>query len=582
LTIFVGGTLSSLVAFYLLALGIGFLLFATTIIVFSIVVTFHRQMTNSLTRYEIWRNLKQSQIARIRLNWEQIPTSPVTSKDASHPFESDLDITGNRSIHQLLDTSVSYEGSRRLSNWLLNPIPDAETIRYRQRHIETLIPMTRFRDKLILNARLVSVGADHRLRGSKIAAWFDDLQPIERLHPTLIVAGILAFINITLFGLASFAILPPIWIFSGAIYGLVIVSQWSNLTTLFEDAMGVRTALNRLRAIFLHLETYPYGNKETLKQICTPFLDKQHRPSIYIKRMSRIVAAVSIQNNPLAWFMLNAIVPWDLYFAYRLQENKTKIAEKMPVWLDTWYEIEALSSLANFAYLNPDTIFPKIAVDQAVPNQITFDAKLLGHPLIPDDKKVTNDFSLDKLGTVIIITGSNMSGKSTFLRTIGVNLCLAYAGSVVDAQTFETSLFRPFTCIKVSDSINDGISYFYAEVQRLKSLLLDLEKDHPLPLFFLIDEIFRGTNNRERLIGSRSYIQALVGRRGLGMISTHDLELVKLAEEIPQIYNYHFREDVRDGQMIFDYHIRSGPSPTTNALKIMQLEGLPVDLELSM
>lgn len=585
LLVFVSGTLSSLIAFYLLALGLGLLLFTTTIIIFSIIVAFHRNVTNTLTRFQIWRHLKQTQLARMSLDWESIPAPPDMKKNSTHPYESDLDITGNRSMHQLLDTSVSYEGSQRLAEWLLNPIPDADTISHRQQQIQTLKDLPRFRDKLILNARLVSVSSDHRLRGQKISVWFNDLQPIDRLRPTLIAASILALINIALFTLTAFGLLPPLWLLSMTLYGLVFVSQWSTLTKLFNDSMGVGIALNRLQSIFLHLETYPYGNHENLKQLCAPFLDSDHRPSIYIRRMSRIVAAVSIQNNPLAWFMINTIMPWDLFFAYRLQQNKADIATKMPTWLNTWYEIEALNSLANFAYLNPDTIFPKIDVSLDNPSstsEIKFRSKQIGHPLIPDHQKVCNDFSLEKLGTVIIITGSNMSGKSTFLRTLGVNLSLAYAGSVVDAEMFETSLFRLFTCIKVSDSINDGISYFYAEVQRLKALLSELETEHPLSLFFLIDEIFRGTNNRERLIGSRSYIQALAGKHGLGLISTHDLELVKLAEEIPQIYNYHFREDVHDGQMIFDYHIRSGPSPTTNALKIMQLEGLPVDLELSL
>jgi DNA mismatch repair ATPase MutS len=134
-----------------------------------------------------------------------------------------------------------------------------------------------------------------------------------------------------------------------------------------------------------------------------------------------------------------------------------------------------------------------------------------------------------------------------------------------------------FTCIKVSDSVTDGVSYFYAEVKRLKALLNELEREHDLPLFFLIDEIFRGTNNRERRIGSESYIRALVGRNGIGVISTHDLELVKLADTIPQITNFHFEDRVADGRMVFDYKLRPGPSPTTNALKIMQIEGLPVD-----
>ena len=170
-----------------------------------------------------------------------------------------------------------------------------------------------------------------------------------------------------------------------------------------------------------------------------------------------------------------------------------------------------------------------------------------------------------------------MSGKSTFLRTLGVNLRLAYVGGPVDATALNMIPLRLFTCIQISDSLSNGISYFYAEVQRLKKLLEALEKEDTYPLFFLIDEIFRGTNNRERRIGSRAYVQSLIQGRGVGVISTHDLELVKLADEVPGIRNFHFREDVQAERMVFDYHLRPGPCPTTNALKIMQLEGLPVD-----
>jgi DNA mismatch repair ATPase MutS len=170
-----------------------------------------------------------------------------------------------------------------------------------------------------------------------------------------------------------------------------------------------------------------------------------------------------------------------------------------------------------------------------------------------------------------------MAGKSSFLRTLGLTLCMAYAGGVVDAAAVRVSPFRLFTCVRVSDSVTEGFSYFYAEVRRLRALLDALNAPHAYPLFFLIDEIFKGTNNRERLIGSRAYIRALAGARGIGVISTHDLELVRLADELPGVVNYHFREDVIDGNMVFDYTLRHGPSPTTNALKIMELAGLPID-----
>jgi DNA mismatch repair ATPase MutS len=171
-----------------------------------------------------------------------------------------------------------------------------------------------------------------------------------------------------------------------------------------------------------------------------------------------------------------------------------------------------------------------------------------------------------------------MAGKSVFLKTVGLNLALAYAGGPVDAQHLQTLPFRLFTSIGIADSVTDGISYFYAEVKRLKALLAELERDHPLPLLFCIDEIFRGTNNRERLIGSRAYVRALADNNGAGLIATHDLELTGLADEVPQVENYHFRDRVAGDRMVFDYTLRPGPCPTTNALDIMRLEGLPLPL----
>jgi DNA mismatch repair ATPase MutS len=250
---------------------------------------------------------------------------------------------------------------------------------------------------------------------------------------------------------------------------------------------------------------------------------------------------------------------------------------QMPIWLKTFQELEASISLANFAYINPDYTFPEFIHSADYSLCPILEAKDLGHPLILPKQKICNRFSINNLGEVYIITGSNMAGKSTFVKTIGINLALAYAGGPVNASIFNTYLFRLHTCIKISDSIADGFSYFYAEVKCLKSLLDRINSDHPYPVLYLIDEIFRGTNNRERLIGSQTYIQKIAGKRSIGLIATHDLELANLEKKNDFITNYHFRDEVRDGKLVFDYKIRLGPSPTTNALKIMEMEGLPVD-----
>ncbi len=200
----------------------------------------------------------------------------------------------------------------------------------------------------------------------------------------------------------------------------------------------------------------------------------------------------------------------------------------------------------------------------------------IGHLLLSPAKRVTNNISLKGCGKVILVTGSNMSGKSTFLRTIGINACLAQAGAPVCADFFHANWMRIFSCIRVTDSLKAGLSYFYAEVKRLKIVLDAVKEDHPTPVLFLIDEIFKGTNNKEGLLGSEAFIRALVRSNGLGLISTHDLELSRLEGDLQGVTNVHFQETVEGNELVFDYRVRSGPCPTTNALKIMVKEGLPV------
>lgn len=546
----------------------GWISAALGLVVFMVIARRHRRVDVSTHLHEAYRQIKTAHIARIELDWPNIPPEHLTPLSPDHPFAADLDIIGEFSLHRLMDTAVSREGGERLQTWLLNPVPDPRLIEHRQILIRELIPLAPFRDRLTLNARLISGG---RIEGKRLLSWFEYHTATHPTRRDVIIAAALAAINLGAFVLSAQPGMRPIWPVTFIVYVLYSRDRLSKAGDLFAQSMSLGELVNNLNAVFRFLETYRYGANAALKVLCAPFLDPHKRPSAQIRQVGRIVSAVSLRGNPLLWFLINAAVPWDMYFAYRLNRRKAEIAAHLPRWLDVWFELESVCSLATFAYLNPEFTFP-VLVDAPV-----FKSEQIGHPLIPYTTKVCNDFALTELGTLVIITGSNMAGKSSFLRTLGVNLCLAYAGGVVNAARLETGLFRVFTCIRVSDSVTEGFSYFYAEVRRLKALLEALNRDHPYPLFFLIDEIFRGTNNRERLIGSRAYIRALVGQHGLGLISTHDLELVRLADEMPQVSNMHFREEVIDGQMIFDYRLRTGPSPTTNALKIMVLQGLPVE-----
>ena len=560
---------------------VGVILFLASAISFVVVVYFHRKLDRRSARIGWMHDFAQTQLSRMNLDWQGIPTPPPEENAASdtsvHPFGDDLEIIGNRSLQQLLDISTTMGGSRRLKSWLLNRTPSIDQIYSRQAVIRELRSLPGFRGRLALNSALVDGSRGRGWDDSRLLAWINGSKQDPSLIYFLYMLIFLALVNVVLFLLNLFGGYPPIWIFSLGVYGILYNFKYKQYHDLFGDALQLGQNLERFQDLFTYFEKYPYSKNESLRQVCEPYWNSASRPSHFLKKTKIFISAASIKNNQLLWLIVNAILPWDLFFTIQLQRYKQILKGIIPTWLDTWYELEALNSLANFAYLNPGYVFPVVYDVADLSDRGVFNVQKLGHPLLLDEVRICNDFSLERLGEVIIVSGSNMSGKSTFLKTLGVNLSLAYAGSVVTAASLETIMFRIYTSINIVDSLTDGISYFYAEVKRLKQILDAYHEENALPLFYLIDEIFRGTNNKERQIGSRAYLKALVGGNGVGVISTHDLELVHFADEDKRIRNYHFREDVQHGRMNFDYILHPGPCPTTNALKIMALEGLPTE-----
>ncbi len=566
--IFFGGLLLSGTVYFLSNVwGASLTLFAV-VNLFIVVVILHRRVDQGIDRYQAWQEIKKTQIARMQLDWEHIPALAQLQPSYEHSFEADLDLVGHRSLHQLLDTPVSLEGSLLLRDWLTQPYPHPADFARRQALVRELIPLHLFRHKLILNAT-VSAKARKIWDAKRLLSWL--AHPAEQaLRGWLVMLSLVAGLNWVLLILGYSAWLP----YTITLYlGLQLVKGGA-LRQPLEDAAALQNALQQMDAVFKQLERFNYQHTPHLKLLCQPFWETGHRPSSYLGRLNRLLVGVGLRQNPFLGLLLNVILPWDAFFAHQIDRVRGEMAGCASTWLEAWFELEAVSALANFAYLNPTYSLPELLPDSGEPVLTTCQ---IGHPLLPEEQRVCNDFTLTSIGDIALITGSNMAGKSTFLRTVGINLALAYAGGPVCAKSLSTRIFRLFTCIKVSDSVTDGTSYFYAEVKRLRALLTALEATESLPLFFFIDEIFRGTNNRERLIGSRSYLQTLVAQHGVGLVSTHDLELTKLADMISQITNYHFRDDIAGDQMIFDYKLHPGPCPTTNALKIMRLEGLPVE-----
>jgi hypothetical protein len=448
--------------------------------------------------------------------------------------------------------------------------------------VRELAGVPRFRNRLRLIFRKLS---REPLDGDKLVEWLSTPYPEQRLRQVLPWATVLAFSNIVLFVFYSAGLLPPLWIITSVAYAAVYFSNQSLTGKFLEAVFDLDGELGKFQPLLRFLEMFPYAARQSLRAQSAPFLGETDRPSQRLRQLKWVAAMAGLRMNPAMGVILNVLSPWDFWAAWLASGQRKRMAALLPGWLEAFHHLEALMSLGEFAALHPEYTFPKIRlVEKPAEKTIegnpappaVFAARAMGHPLIPSERKVCNDLQIQTLGELLVITGSNMAGKSTFIRTVGVNLCLAYAGGPVNAAQLQTLPFRLYTCIRISDSLGDGFSYFYAEVKRLKGLLDALQSDETgMPLLYLVDEIFRGTNNRERLIGSRAYVKALIGAAGVGLIATHDLDLATLAEIHPQARNVHFRDEVADGKLTFDYRLRPGPSPTTNALKIMQLEGLP-------
>jgi hypothetical protein len=579
-------------ALFLLALGLGSAAWRWAVVllslaVFTFVVFLHRRLDRARQKARLRREWIDAQLARLALDWERLP--PALAEEIpgllNHPFAIDLDLLGERSLQRLIDTAVSLGGSRRLRDWLLETQPEAARTLGRQALVRGLQAHAGFRSQLALHGALAA-GAEagksgglarQRWDGDRLLAWFQGQQDdAGSLTPVLVLLFGLAAVNLALFVLNLLGVLPAYWGVSLLAYFAVYGTRFSAARELFDQAYELRSILTRLQAVLLFLEGYHFPSASELAPLLAPFQCMPNCPSRLLRSVEWVLGAGGLQNNPIAWFLFNLLIPWDLFFAARLRSLKKRVKAQLPAWLEAWYELEALNSLANYAYLNPEYSFPRLLEPGGAENQPAFSAQGLGHPLIPGAQRVVNDFTLQRLGEMVIISGSNMSGKSTFLRTLGINLCLAYAGGPAAADFLAAIPLRLFTCIHISDSLSDGISYFYAEVRRLKALLDALQGEHDTPLFYLIDEIFRGTNNRERQIGSQAYVRALAGAHGVGVISTHDLELVHLADDQAGVRNLHFREQIQAERMVFNYRLRPGPCPTTNALKIMAAAGLPV------
>jgi hypothetical protein len=575
LAIFMIGAVASITLFQQQWYQFGNVTLVGSLTLFIIVARYHSKLEDRVQRLRVWRRIKATHLARLRLDWTGIPAR-VTPSLEQHPYAVDLDLVGRHSLLELLDTTNSSNGRERLADWLLTQPPDPIRWAKRQRLIKELTGLPLFRDRLGLEASLLG---EAELNGDRIRLALAPPVGFSGLIPLLLIQGVLAGTTLGLAFASAISGFREYWILSFTVYAAIYLLTSGQVEPVFGRALSLHGQLEKLGGLFRYLERRSYRATPSLGRLCASVVAGATRPSIAIRRLARVSHALSVRAHPLVHLALNGIVPWDLFFTWRLERIRGHVVNDVSVWLETLAELEASNALAAFAFLHPEYRWPVPLPAEASTNEdraAVLVANALGHPLIPSTQRVANDLDMRGLGRVLLVTGSNMSGKSTFLRTVGINVCLAQAGAPVCAMSFEWTWVRMACCIRVDDSLEAGLSFFYAEVKRLKRLLDAAENRAAPPVLFLIDEIFKGTNNRERLIGSRAYIEALTTSHGFGLVTTHDLELAEMERTFSTLTNAHFQETVQANQLKFDYTLRPGPCPTTNALRIMALEGLPV------
>ena len=358
-----------------------------------------------------------------------------------------------------------------------------------------------------------------------------------------------------------------------AVHGLVLSRVSEQAKQVSEQTFDIAEALKTFRDLFKHAEAVT-GDSPLLTAIRDGLNAGLEPASVAIARLFGLVENFNFRRNPYFYLFFALPMLWDLHYLQALNKWRNKHRNHLAGWFDALAELEGLNSLAGFAYAHPDYVTPDI-IEEKTPALEAVDAV---HPLLPPDRSVANSLTMKGSGQTVLITGSNMSGKSTFLRTIGINVVLALTGAVVSASRFVCSPMRVFTSMRTQDSLEESTSSFYAELKRLKALI-DLtqsagKEGESWPMLYFLDEILKGTNSADRHKGAEALIRQLHRTTASGFVSTHDLELGQLTNAAEFVRNFHFQSDVQNGELHFDYKLYEGICRSFNASQLMRAIGI--------
>ncbi len=500
-------------------------------------------------------------LARVDDLWTGTGVPGIDLAPLNHPYAADLDLFGKGSLFELLCTARTRAGERTLANWLTTPATPA-MIKARQEALDEL------RDRVDLQEELALLGSDLE-RGvvpDVLVAWAEAPQGFASRFPRR-VAYVVGVFNIgALVAWLAFGTGPSI-LLMGMIAAVILQKVTGGKTrSIVESVNEPCRELDVLAQVLSRFERETFAHGRTT-QLQAALKAENERASACIGRLDRLVRWHESRQNQL-FAPIALMTMWDVHFAYAFENWRARYGTKVRTWLDALGELEAMCALASYHYERPNDPFPEIEESGAV-----FAGSDLGHPLLKESG-VRNSVHLGEGTRAYIVSGSNMSGKSTLLRTVGINAVLAYAGAPVRATSLRISPMAIGATLRVQDSIQTGDSRFYAEIRRLHQL--SEISAGPLPLLFLLDEILHGTNSHDRRIGAEAVLRSFLDAGGIGLVTTHDLALTSSAEQLPGTINVHFEDHIKDGQLAFDYTMRPGVVQKSNALELMRRVGLRI------
>jgi hypothetical protein len=488
-----------------------------------------------------------------------------------HDYANDLDLFGKASLYQYINRTHSEQGNKLFADWLLHPA-ETDLIKRRQEAAKELrgsiFSLQQFRSYSIANPitiasekNVVKWLLQENLPGRQAgrfrsnAAW----KLIRFISPAVSITTLLFYI---------FSVIP-----SSVFYPLLLLFfavAFSISKAIMPDYVLLNKIVPELETLFQSIRWIETLNPKTglIKTLQESLENETQRASTSIRELKKILERLDYRYNPLVHVPLNIFLAWDLQQVFALEKWKSGKEKIVARWFSVLAEMESLVTLATTCFNHPQWSFPEISSEHGV-----LMAKEMGHPLIPVEKRVNNSFIVNGSQQLNLITGSNMAGKSTFLRSAGINVVLAMMGSPVCAEELIVSNMKVISSMRVSDNLEENTSTFYAELKKLKHIIDAVNKHEKVLL--LLDEILRGTNSADRHTGSKAFIKQLVKEKAFALVATHDLELTKLAEEFPaDIHNYHFDVQVKGDELYFDYVLKEGICTSMNASLLMKKIGI--------